>query len=343
MPVTLADIAKIAHVTESSVSRALQDNPRISVETRERIKKIAADLDFEYNAHARSLSTHKSWTVGVILSNFGTQVCHTYYLDLLVNDLRFQLASRNYDLLICDSEHHDTGDSNLSRLVRQRKVDGLILIIAELPEKDRKVIERQNIPIVLVNSRSVLMQGESIENLPSFFTDNIYGSSLAARHLIENDCRNLLCLADLNRSPEMLERREGFVQETERSGVKADIIECPSDYTGALSFIQDHLADIRRHDGVFCHTDVMACALLQACAAEGISVPGELKVIGYDDIELGTYFSPLLTTIHQPREEIAERAVSYLMNRLNSGDQSPKASSLVQVCIPPRLVSRKSV
>lgn len=338
MAVTLADIAKIAHVTESSVSRALQDHPRISVETRERIKKIAQDLDFEYNVHARSLSTHKSATVGVILSNFGTRVCHTYYLDLLVNDLRSQLAARNYDILICDSERENTGDSNLSRLVRQRKVDGLLLIIAELPEKDRKVIERQNIPIVLVNSRSVFMEGESIDNLPCFFTDNLAGSAMAAGHLLDNSCRKILCLADSNRGPEMLERTQGFLAETERRGVRADVLECSPDFNLALAFTAGHIEEIIRYDGVFCHTDVMACALLQTCAARGIRVPEDLKVIGYDDIELGTYFSPPLTTIHQPREEIAEKAVSYLMERFNAqGGQPP-----VQECVAPRLVRRGS-
>jgi len=338
MAVTLADIAKIAQVSESAVSRALQDNPRISLATRERIKKLALEMDFEYNAHARGLSTHKSATIGVILSNFGTRVCHTYYLDLLVNDLRFRLAERNFDMLICDSEHHATGDSNLSRLVRQRKVDGLILIIAELPEKDRKVIERQHIPMVLVNSHSVLMLGESIDSIPSFFTDNVGGGALAAGHLTDASCKSLLCVADRNAGPEMIDRTKGFEAEARRRGIPAKVIECPSDFAQALSFISDRIEEFRRCDGVFCHTDLMACAALQACAANGIPVPADLRIVGFDDIELGTYFSPRLTTIHQPREEIAERAVASLLNRIGRNERQ----AIEHMSFPPRLVLRES-
>ena len=174
MAVTMADIAKIAKVSESAVSRALQDNPRISAATRQLVKKIALELDFEYNAHARSLSTKRCATVAVILPNYGSRVNHTYYLDLLVNDLRFQLASHNYDMLICDSENSSSGDTSLSRLARQRKVDGLIIVVGDLPENDRKVIEAHHIPMVLVNSRSITMSGKSIDGVSSFFTDNVH-------------------------------------------------------------------------------------------------------------------------------------------------------------------------
>jgi transcriptional regulator with XRE-family HTH domain len=87
----LADIARIAGVSESAVSRALHDSPRVSAATRERIKKIAADLDFEFNSHARSLSTSRSRTIAVIIPDFGDDARRAYYLNLLVGDIRSEL------------------------------------------------------------------------------------------------------------------------------------------------------------------------------------------------------------------------------------------------------------
>lgn len=338
MPVTLVDIARIAKVSESAVSRALQDHPRISLATRERIKKIAAELDFEYNAHARSLSTQKSATVGVILANFGSRVNHTYYLDLLVNDLRAQLSANNFDMLLCDSQYQSVGDTNLSRLVRQRKVDGLIIIVADLPEKDRKAVERRHIPMILVNSPALTMSGQVVEGLPNFFTDNILGGRLAARHLVERGSRKLLCLADQGGKIEMQDRTAGFVSGLAEHGLVPQILSCTSYFTVVCDYLRAHLKEVAECDGIFCHTDLMACATLRVLQEAGIKVPEQVKVVGYDDIEVGTYFSPRLTTIHQPREAIAEQAVKDLVHRMGRKEVLPASS----VSIAPWLVVRES-
>jgi LacI family transcriptional regulator len=338
MPVTLVDIARIANISESSVSRALLDNPRISLATRERVKKIAAELDFEYNAHARSLSTKRSATVGVILSNIGSAASHTYYLEMLVNDLRRQLAASDYDMILCDFERRGAGDSNLSRLVRQRKVDGLLLVVADLLEKDRKAMEQKRVPIVLVNSHSYLMSGRSIDDLPSFFTDNLSGGALAGRHLAERGCRRILCLADPVQSAEMLDRSSGLAKALAERDLAPTVLHCPTDFAGTYAFARERLDELRTYDGVFCHTDVMACAAMRALIEGGARIPEDIKVIGFDDIELGTYFSPQLTTIHQPHEAIAEQAVGDLMRRISGSDLQP----ISHVSIAPNLVVRGS-
>jgi LacI family transcriptional regulator len=338
MPATLADIAKIAHISESAASRALHDNPRISVETRQRVQKIAKELDFEFNSHARSLSTQRCATIGVILPNFGNMVNHTYYLDLLVNDIRFQLASQNFDLLICDSGNTNSENSNLRRLVRQRKVDGLILVVADLPERDRQVIESHNIPMVLANSRTIAMEGTSLNSLSSFFTDNIEGGKIAANHLVERGCRKLLCLADDGATPEMLDRTAGFIAGLKEAGLVPDVLPCSSWFPSTRTFLQEHMGAVRSYDGIFCHMDLMACALLRTMQEAGVSIPGDVKIVGYDDIEIGTYFSPLLTTIHQPREKIAENAVRDLLGRI----ERPSGMPIRHMSFKPELLIRES-
>lgn len=337
MSVTLLDIARIAQVSESAVSRALHDHPRISVATRERIKKIAAEMEFDFNSQARALSTSKSGTIGIILPNYGADVRRTYYLDLLVNDIRSQLGSSRYDLLIADSGRAGTTQSNLRRLVQQRKVDGLVLIIGDLTDPDRQVLTKRKIPVVMVNSKPLELVDQSLDEFPSYFTDNLEGGRLAARHLGDRGCRRLVCLADENGGPEMVDRTLGFGQGASEEGLAPLVLRCASDFDSAYAYAHANF-EMLRGAGVFCHTDVMACAVLRVAQDHGVLVPEELKVVGYDDIELGTYFAPRLTTLHQPRETIAQMACDLLTARLAGAAPGPVA----HVCVPPTLVVRGS-
>lgn len=337
MAVTLLDIARIAQVSESAVSRALHDNPRISQATRDRIKKIAADLDFQFNAHAQGLSTSRCQTIGLIIPNFQSDVSHTYYLDLLINDIRAQLSARGYDILVADSLTPD-GSSNLRRLVMQGKVDGMVLIIARLSAADRKVLEKHHIPVVLVNSKPFPMADDSLDDLSYFFTDNVAGGRLAARHLLDRGCSSLLCLADQAATPEMVDRTIGFSREAQMAGISYQVAECGSHFSDASTFVRNNLELFAAIDGVFCHTDIMAVATLRALQEVFLKVPESIRIIGYDNIELGTYFTPSISTIEQPRESIAEQAIAHLLGAIETQAPGPA----VHVSVVPALVARES-
>jgi LacI family transcriptional regulator len=338
LSVTLLDIARIAQVSESAVSRALHDHPRISVATRQRIKKIAEELEFDFNSHAQSLSTSKSGTIGVIVPNFGADARRTYYLDLLINDIRAELGRLGFDLLIAESGPHGPEQSHLRRLVRQRKVDGFVLIIAELRTADREILAKRDIPVVVVNSKPLPLAGQSLDEFSCFFTDNLAGGGQAAAHLIDRGCTNLICLADDVAGPEMVDRTLGFVTEAQRHGLNPEVHSVTSDFASTEAYVAGHLDRFRQADGVFCHTDVMACSVLGALQRAGLNVPGDVKVVGYDDIELGTYFSPQVTTVHQPREAIARLACARLASLLRGSSRAPAE----HVSVTPHLVVRGS-
>lgn len=321
------------------MSRALHDNPRVSVATRERIKKIAAELEFEFNSHARSLSTSRSGTVCVVVPNFGREVWRTYYLDLLISEIRARLKESGLDLLIADSGPEANGKSTLRRLVLQKKVDGIIIIIADLAEIDREFIGMRGIPVVAVNSKPQAMAGKSLDEFSWFYTDNVAGGALAARHLAARGSTRLICLADAEAPPEMLDRTRGFAEEASRRGLDPLVLQCPVDFPGVRAFIAERIDAFRQADGLFCHTDVMACAALQALGAAGLRVRDDIRVVGYDDIDLGTYFTPRLSTVHQPREEIARLACERLTEILRAGDGTAQA---VHMSVAPSMVQRES-
>jgi LacI family transcriptional regulator len=128
LPIKLADIAKALGISEAAVSMALRDNPRISLGTRNQVKKLANELGLVINAHGRGLSTSRSNTIGVLVPNTGNMAWLSYYYDTLLRSIRSTLAQDSLDLLLVDVENRGAVHSGLLRLVLQQKVDGLIVV-----------------------------------------------------------------------------------------------------------------------------------------------------------------------------------------------------------------------
>ena len=140
--VTAKDIAKLAGVSVSTVSRSLNDSPRISLATREKVKRLAAELDFEFDSSARSLSTRRSGTVVLVCPDFLDQFANSLYLNLLIHDIRKGLAARGLDCIVCEAKGPG-GQSNIRRLVLQRKVDGVVLILAATQAEDWGLLKKR--------------------------------------------------------------------------------------------------------------------------------------------------------------------------------------------------------
>ena len=155
---------------------------------------------------------------------------------------------------------------------------------------------------------------------------------------MDRACRNLLCLADQALTPEMLDRSIGFSKEAEHRGIPYRIVQCGSHFSETIKFVQNNLDLFSTIDGVFCHTDIMAIATLRALEDVSLKVPEAIKIIGYDNIELGTYFNPTMSTIHQPRETIAEQAVDHLLGLIETQATGPA----VHVSVEPVLLVRGS-
>jgi len=334
---TTKDIARIAGVSVSTVSRSLNDNPRISEETRARIKKIAADLDFEVDASARSLSTRRSGTVALVVPTYVDYFVNTLYVNLLIYDIREGLAARGLDCLVADARG-PSGESNLRRLVLQRKVDGVILLLESTTPEDWGLIKKRGIPVVQVHYRPNYIDPERIDY---YFTDNVAGGRLAAGALLDAGCQRPLCIHAGGRTPEMEARVKGFFEELRARNQKADPrqrIEIETSSEAVDACVRGNAAAFRRSDGAFVTTDIMAMALLRALGDQGLRVPEDFKVVGYDDIDLCSYLKPKLSSIHQPREEIATLACDRLALLLGGGKSRRTEGRL----IAPSLVRRES-
>ncbi|MGA2545434.1 MAG: LacI family DNA-binding transcriptional regulator [Rectinemataceae bacterium] len=333
---TTRDIARIAGVSVSTVSRSLNDNPRISVETRRRIKRIAAELDFELDASARSLSTRRSGTVALVCPDFFDRFENGLYLNLLIHDLRRGLSSHGLDCLLTEAAS-PSGLGILRRLILQRKVDGILLLLSGTLPEDWTLIRKRGIPVVQVHYAPAYFDASRLDY---FFTDSRRGGCLATAAMLDAGSRRVACMTSPSGDSEMVDRERGWRDAHEERGLAPDgrlRLEAESSFEAAYECVRRNAEALKRADGLFALTDIMALGVLRALADEGIEVPRDLRVVGFDDIEIANWARPRLTTIHQPREEIARLATDRLFALLEG-----KGDGVEQRMIAPVLVRRES-
>ncbi|MGC9311864.1 MAG: LacI family DNA-binding transcriptional regulator [Sediminispirochaetaceae bacterium] len=328
--VTIKDIARIAGVSHSTVSRSLNDSPLISDKTKSRIKQIAGELNFAFNSSAQSLSTRRTGTIGIIYPELFDTFGNSLYLGLLVQGLRHGLEQASLDSIGSFPTNHYTGDSNINKLISRKKVDGLLLIHPEIPVKDWEYISSSGIPFVVLHFKPRSFDYSLMNYL---FTDHVYGGYMATRLLTDAGCRKILCLREDSREIQFIERTEGYMQALQETGISFDpgLIrggDCSFEF--GYNTIMNSREELKSIDGVFAEADLVAIGAIEAMKELGIRIPEDIKVVGYDDTELGKYFRPKLTTIHQPREEHARLACERLIQMLDENDTSPTMQKILK-------------
>jgi len=306
---TIRDIAELAGVSHSTVSRALNSSPLISTDTRERICRIAENIGFEFNEGARRLKNRKTGIIGVIYYSALNDFRSSLYTNELFRDLRHNLEKVGLDALLVEAWSEKQGQSNLVRLIRQNKVDGFIVIHPEIRPEDYELARSHQLPLVHLHTVPELISRESFD---CFFTDNFCGGRLAGEHLLESGCQKIQVVRiNEKESEEFRLRSSGCLSVVEESGFTPDMqhqLSCSCSYEGGYQIVSDNREYLETLDGIFVPADITAFGFLNALRVEGISVPGDLKVIGFDDSPVSRMTLPPLTTVHQPRELLSELA-----------------------------------
>jgi LacI family transcriptional regulator len=339
MAVTIKDIAKIANVSVSTVSRCLNDNPRISEKTRIRVKNIADDLGFVANSSARSLSTKKTGLIGLVYQETLVEDGSRSYIEALFINLRSELERFQMDTIQIEAINTHTHESNAIRLIKENKIDGFLFLHTQVTPADIYTLKKYNIPAVQVHFDP---QFTDMKNLDYFVTDNFYGGYIAGKHLLEKGCkRTMLVGCSPNIGREYNDRSNGFKKAMDEAGIEQNadlefLIAC--DVSFAYNFTLSHLELIKKCDSIFAQADVIAVGMIQALLSQGIRIPEDLKIIGFDDSYYSRILPPFITTIHQPREEITLKATQRIHNLVKNGTDG----LLMQEELKPYLIERES-
>ena len=344
--VTIRDIAKLAGVSHSTVSRALNDSPLVRGETKEKIRSLADELQFSFNAGARSLRGVQTGVVAVIypaaMDVFGSSL----YVQQLFLEIRWALEAEELDAILIGAYNDGTGESHVRRLIRQSRVDGFLLIHGEILREDYRLIRDSGLPLVQLH---IPPRHIPLGEVDCFLTNNEEGGYLATRELLKRGGRRIITLRmreDPRPSPsahpgESDDRTAGYRRALEEAQIPFDpalVRECPCSFPGAYRLVYREQELFRRGDGLFAQADILAFGALTALKELGVAVPDRMKIVGFDDSPLCLLPAPPLSTIHQPREELARRAVGRLKELLEGIDPEVKHRRRLS----PSLVVRES-
>ena len=328
---TIADIARLAGVSKSTVSRALNDSPLIGEETKVKIRALARQHNFQINAPARRLSMKKSRTIAF--------VTHAYHKDFSVADLfgleimggiSSGLARREYDLLVI---HVDPSDTKWAHQYYDTgRVDGFILMTSTRKPTHVKALLEIGAPFIIWGVPPPKQKYCSVTG------DNLTGGRLATEHLIGLGRENIGFIGGPLDELEVQHRLTGYKDALQEAGrvIEQSLIEY-GDFsnTSGAEAMKRLLKKAPKIDAVFVNSDLMAIAAMDAIREAGHHVPEDIAVVGYDDLSIAEHSNPPLTTIRQNIPLAGKLLAQNLIEYLQTG-------MVTNVSIPVELIVRKS-
>lgn len=316
---TLKDVAKASGLTVGTVSRVLNNRGYISDKTRDKVYQVMKDLNYQPNETARALSKQKSNTIGIILPN----VEHPYFAKVL-SRLEREAAKQGYRIMLFVSRNKEEREEQCIDMCKSGRVAGVVLCSGSF---ETEKFEGLNFPLITLE-RSMDEGTSGIE------CDNYQGGVMATELLLNKGCHKLMYIGGLSAGIDVhmpADFREVAFRDTcERTHADNVVMVTDKQLFDSLEyyeFVRKALVDHPDVDGVFASSDVIGAYVLQACSDLGIKVPDQLKIVGFDDVNIAQFTSPGLTTIHQPIEQMAEMAVSAIA-QIDAGKLVPTKTVL---------------
>jgi DNA-binding LacI/PurR family transcriptional regulator len=333
--ITSFDIADLAGVSQSTVSRALRGSPLVSEETRQRVRAASAQLNYKVDKNASSLRSRQCGTLALLLFEDPTadeSHINPFFLSMLGSITR-ACAQQGFDLLVSFQQsshdwHADYADT--------RKADGIIL----LGYGDYLAHQDRLHKLIAQGTRfvrwGVVLPGQSDMSVGC---DNFEGGRLVARHFAERGCTRAAFLGNATTHyPEFFERYRGYAEALGEAGLTMDgalQIDAESTEQSGYQAMETLLARRLAFDAVFAASDLIAIGALRALADRGLDVPGQVALAGFDDIPMASFASPSLTTVLQDTQRAGELLVDNLLRQI-------RGETVQSALLPVQLVVRRS-
>lgn len=307
--VTLKDIAREVGLSPTSVSLVLNNKPcKVSARNKKLIKEVARKKHYIPNQIARSLVTQHSHTLGLIVPNIESR-----FFSSLAKNLEIRCRERGYALFITNSDDSPSNDAGLVRLLVNRGVDGLFLVVSDEYATDGRLIEDLSqlpVPYVMVDR---FIDGLACDKVRF---NNEEGGYLACRYLIERGHRRVACIANAH-SHTGHDRLAGYRRALREAGIESDeALELDSDYYIADGYRAALKLLATDATAVVATSDNIALGVLKRLYEEGVRVPRDYSVVSYDNSAADSLFEPALTSIEQNVPELSEAAIGLMLRRL---------------------------
>jgi len=331
MAVSISDVAKLANVSISTVSRVVNGSRLVNAETRARVESAIKQLGYRPNPFARGLMLRKSEIVGLVLPDL-----HGEFYSEIIRGANIQARQLGYSLVVSSSRGGEDSHSLLHAIRQRALLDGVAVMVSELTDRVQDLLTDLRLPLVLLDSE---IEGAAHD---SVLIDQRHGAAAIVRHLVTRcGARRVIFVGGLKTNVDTIARFEAYRQVLEQDRLPFppdDVFYLDYEYESAYELARRHVRDwAGSRNAVFAANDEMAAGILAAAADAGIAVPRELAVVGFDDTRVARMTRPPLTTVRVPMAEMGARAIELLCQRVSYPDRPT-----TRVFLQPQLIVRES-
>lgn len=315
----LSDIAKLAGVSQATVSRVVNGTAKVNPEKRERILKAMRDTKFQPGETAKAFYKQPSKLIGYVIPSL-----HNLFLNEIGTALEEAAEAEGYQVVVCDSGQEPKKERDYIKLLSEMNADGMVITANN--DGLEEEIRRCRLPVVVID-RKVGREYEA-----SVSSDNYLGGQLAAEHLLDCGCKKLVHM----RGPQLYSsgqmRFQGYLDVCRKWDMEPRFLDCGYDFESGLACAPKLLERFPDTDGILCSSDMTALSVYKYFSANGIRVPDDIMLVGFDGVRLATLMTPELTTIVQPAQRMGKEAFS-LLRELIQGAQPQNLQRVAPVAL----------
>lgn len=310
MSITIRKIAKDLNIAVSTVSKALRDSHEISDETKQKVLDYAQKLGYIPNAYAGSLKNKKTKNIAVVLP----EVADTFFSNA-INGIDLVARAKGYHVMIYLTHESPEREESILQELRGGRVDGVLISVSEGVAKNSVVHAQLAKEIPLVFFDRVCEEVQTAQVL----TDDLNASYNATQHLLSKGCKNIIFLSAAGELSIIHQREEGFkkaMSDHDQTISLKQIIRCSEDEAKTSSMIKKILTGKHPADGIVCSVEKLAIQVYRVCQESHITIPQQVKVVAFSNLQIAGLMAPSLTTIMQPAFSMGEVAATLLFNAL---------------------------
>jgi DNA-binding LacI/PurR family transcriptional regulator len=325
---SIKDIARLAHVSHPTVSRALQNSPLVNPRTAEKIRKIADESGYRASAVARGLVTKRTRTIGLVVTTVADP-----FASEVVSGIEQTANDHGYSVFLAASNADPEREKRVVQSFAERRVDGIIVTSSRVGALYLPLLSEMMVPIVLVNDQH---PGEFVHSVTIC---NLDGARAVAEHLVGLGHRRIAYLGDQFGYQSDAERFAGYRETLDAAGIPLHperVVHGDGKPEAAMRAMDRLLALPHPPTAVCCYNDMSALGAMRSIRMHGLRVPEDISVAGFDDLFLASYTQPTLTTVHQPMRRMGQLAMENLF-KLMSGDEPE-----IKIKVTAELIVRES-
>lgn len=330
---TIEQIAQLANISRSTVSRVLNNHPHVRPDVRDRVLRVISEQGYTPQAAARSLASRRTNVIGLLIPRSTTVIFNDPFFAQVIQSVTEACAQFGYFLMLSMVRtEHEQGFYD--RILRSRHFDGMIMLSSDIDDPILPQVLKDRMPLTLIGSHPYF------ENISWVDAEQRHGARNAVAHLVALGHRRIGTVTGPLEMQAGIERRDGYKQGILEAGLPIihDYI-VTADWTqqGGYKAMQQLLALPQPPTAAFIASDTMAIGAIRAINEAGLSVPDDIAIIAFDDLPSASYANPPLTTVRQPISEMGATAVKLLLDQFEDPEKS-----VVQVRLPTQLVIRSS-